>query len=212
MLSTGRLAIWRSPTNTEMNTGIWKTTKTLRWTPASEEEKKKKRKENIALGTWEKKTKQNKNTKTMKKELHVHVQWNLWIASLRIEDILWNKDTLPGPKLLFSMQIDLWNEDTFELGTPLARPKGVLISQVSLYLHYRWRLLWKEYRHALDWLNTFTAHISILSNAHGTWPMFWPVLHWETDFNAENVWVSTACRLQNLHHAEDGRSRKAQEE
>jgi hypothetical protein len=26
-----------------------------------------------------------------------------------------------------------------------------------------------------DGLNTFIAHISILSNAHGAWPMFWPV-------------------------------------
>jgi hypothetical protein len=26
------------------------------------------------------------------------------------------------------------------------------------------------------WLNTLTAHKSILSNAHGAWPMFWPVL------------------------------------
>jgi hypothetical protein len=66
------------------------------------------------------------------------IQWNLWIATLQNEDILWNKDTSPGPKLLFSMQIDPWNEDTSELGTPLARPKGVLISQVSLYFvfHY----------------------------------------------------------------------------
>jgi hypothetical protein len=28
----------------------------------------------------------------------------------------------------------------------------------------------------IDWLNTFIAHISILSNAHGTWSMFWSVL------------------------------------
>jgi hypothetical protein len=60
------------------------------------------------------------------------LQWNLWIATLRNEDILWNKDTSSGPKLLFSVQIALWNEDTSELGTLLARPKGVLISQVSL--------------------------------------------------------------------------------
>jgi hypothetical protein len=25
-------------------------------------------------------------------------------------------------------------------------------------------------------MNTFIAHISVLSNAHGAWPMFWPVL------------------------------------
>jgi hypothetical protein len=56
------------------------------------------------------------------------IQWNLWN-----EDILWNKDTLSGPKLLFSVLIALWNGDTCELGTLLARPKGVLISQVSLY-------------------------------------------------------------------------------
>jgi hypothetical protein len=42
------------------------------------------------------------------------VQWNLWIATLRNEDILWNKDTSSGPKLLFSVQIALWNEDTSE--------------------------------------------------------------------------------------------------
>jgi hypothetical protein len=65
--------------------------------------------------------------------LHFLLQWNLWIATLRNEDILWNKDTSSGPKLLFSVQIALWNEDTSELGTLLARPKGVLISQVSLY-------------------------------------------------------------------------------
>jgi hypothetical protein len=28
----------------------------------------------------------------------------------------------------------------------------------------------------IGWLNTFIANISILSNAHGAWPMFWPVL------------------------------------
>jgi hypothetical protein len=59
------------------------------------------------------------------------LQWNMWIAALRNEDILWNEDTSFGPKLLFSVQIALWNEDTSELGTLLARPKGVLISQVS---------------------------------------------------------------------------------
>jgi hypothetical protein len=48
------------------------------------------------------------------------------------EDILWNKNTLSGPKLLFSVQIAPWNKDTSELGTLLAGPKGVLISQVSL--------------------------------------------------------------------------------
>jgi hypothetical protein len=61
------------------------------------------------------------------------IQWNLWIATLRNEDILWKKDTSSGPKLLFSVHIALWNEDTSELETLLARPKGVLISQVSLY-------------------------------------------------------------------------------
>jgi hypothetical protein len=45
------------------------------------------------------------------------IQWNLWIATLRNEDILWNKDTSSGPKLLFSTQIALWNEDTSQLGT-----------------------------------------------------------------------------------------------
>jgi hypothetical protein len=64
---------------------------------------------------------------------HWTVQWNLWIATLRNEDILWNKDTSSGPKLLFSVQIALWNEDTSELGTLSACPKDVLISQVSLY-------------------------------------------------------------------------------
>jgi ABC-type Fe3+/spermidine/putrescine transport system ATPase subunit len=36
----------------------------------------------------------------------------------------------------------------------------------------------KQVRHSwlIDWCNTLTAHISILSNAHGAWPMFWPVL------------------------------------
>jgi hypothetical protein len=43
-----------------------------------------------------------------------NVQWNLWIAILWNEDILWNKDTLSGPKLLFSVLITLWNEDTSE--------------------------------------------------------------------------------------------------
>jgi hypothetical protein len=62
------------------------------------------------------------------------IQWNLWIATLRNENILWNKDTSSGLKLLFSVQIALWNEDTSELGTLMARPKGVLISQVSLYV------------------------------------------------------------------------------
>jgi hypothetical protein len=61
------------------------------------------------------------------------VQWNLWIATLWNEDIMWNKDTLSGPELLFSVQIALWNEDTSQLGTLLACQKGVLISQVSLY-------------------------------------------------------------------------------
>jgi hypothetical protein len=40
------------------------------------------------------------------------IEWNLWIATLRNEDILWNKDTSSGPKLLSSVQIALWNEDT----------------------------------------------------------------------------------------------------
>jgi hypothetical protein len=62
----------------------------------------------------------------------LQVQWNLWIATLWNEDILWNKDTSSGPKLLFLVLITLWNEDTSELGTLLSRPKGVLISQVSL--------------------------------------------------------------------------------
>jgi hypothetical protein len=47
------------------------------------------------------------------------LQWNLWIATLQNEDILWNKDTSSGPKLPFSVQIALWNEDTSELGTLL---------------------------------------------------------------------------------------------
>jgi hypothetical protein len=34
---------------------------------------------------------------------------------------------------VFLLQIALWNKDTSELGTLLAGPKGVLISQVSLY-------------------------------------------------------------------------------
>jgi hypothetical protein len=66
---------------------------------------------------------------------HLLVQWNLWITTLRNEDILWNKDTSSGPKVLFSVQIALWNEDTSELGTLLVCPKGVLISQVSLYMY-----------------------------------------------------------------------------
>jgi hypothetical protein len=37
---------------------------------------------------------------------------NLWIPTLQNEDILWNKDTSSDPKLLFSVQIALWNEDT----------------------------------------------------------------------------------------------------
>jgi hypothetical protein len=44
------------------------------------------------------------------------VQWNLWIATLWNEDILWNKDTSSGPKLLFTRRITLWNEDTSEIG------------------------------------------------------------------------------------------------
>jgi hypothetical protein len=60
------------------------------------------------------------------------IQWNLWIAALQNEDILWNKDASSGPKQLFSMQNALWNKDTSKLSTLLARPKGVLISQVSL--------------------------------------------------------------------------------
>jgi hypothetical protein len=43
-----------------------------------------------------------------------YVQWNLWIAPLQNEDILWNKDTSSGPKLLSSVQIAPWNEDTSE--------------------------------------------------------------------------------------------------
>jgi hypothetical protein len=61
------------------------------------------------------------------------LQWNLWKATLENEDILWNKDTSSGPKLLNSVQIAPWKEHTSELGTLLARPKGVVISQVSLY-------------------------------------------------------------------------------
>jgi hypothetical protein len=30
----------------------------------------------------------------------------------------------------------------------------------------------------INWLNTFIAHTSILSNAHGAWPMFWPVVRY----------------------------------
>jgi hypothetical protein len=71
------------------------------------------------------------------------LQWNLWKANLRNEDVLWNnyKDTSSGPKLLFSVQIALWNEDASVLGTLLARLKGVLISQVSLYKQPGWFLL-----------------------------------------------------------------------
>jgi hypothetical protein len=57
----------------------------------------------------------------------------LWIATLQNENILWNKDISSGPTLLFSEQIASFNEDTSELRTHLACPKGVLISQVSLY-------------------------------------------------------------------------------
>jgi hypothetical protein len=53
--------------------------------------------------------------------------------TLENEDILWNKNTSSGFDLLLLVQIALWKEDTFELGTPLVCPKGVLISQVSLY-------------------------------------------------------------------------------
>jgi hypothetical protein len=60
------------------------------------------------------------------------LQWNLRITTLQNEGILWNKDTSSSPKLLFSVQIALWN-DTSELGTVLVHPKGVFISQVSLY-------------------------------------------------------------------------------
>jgi hypothetical protein len=41
--------------------------------------------------------------------------------------------TSSGPKLLFSIQIGPWNEDTSELGTLLACPHGVFISQGSLH-------------------------------------------------------------------------------
>jgi hypothetical protein len=54
-------------------------------------------------------------------------------SSLQNEGILWNKDTSSGLKLLFLVLIALWNEDTSQLGALLACPKGVLISQVSLY-------------------------------------------------------------------------------
>jgi hypothetical protein len=47
---------------------------------------------------------------------------------------LWNKDTSSGPKLLFSVQIAPWNEDTSEIGAILACPiDDVLTSQVLLY-------------------------------------------------------------------------------
>jgi hypothetical protein len=72
------------------------------------------------------------------------IQWNLWIATLRNEDILWNKDTSSGPKLMFSMRIALWYEDTSGLGTLLARTKGVLISQVSLYTVAIDRFYWRS--------------------------------------------------------------------
>jgi hypothetical protein len=64
----------------------------------------------------------------------VVLQWNLWIAALRNKDILWNKNTSSGPKLLFTEQFAPWIEDTSELGTLLAHLKGVLISQVSRYV------------------------------------------------------------------------------
>jgi hypothetical protein len=47
----------------------------------------------------------------------------------------WNKDIITGPKLLFSVQIAPWKDDTSEVGTLLTHPSGVLISQVSLYRH-----------------------------------------------------------------------------
>jgi hypothetical protein len=73
------------------------------------------------------------------------VQSNLWIATLRNEDILWNKDISSGPKLLFSVQIALWNEDTSELG------KHWLVPRLSLFDRFhctvkpvKWGHPWKE--------------------------------------------------------------------
>jgi hypothetical protein len=66
---------------------------------------------------------------------NLHLRWNFWITTLQNEDNLWNKDTSSDPKLLLSGLIALWNENTYKLGTLLTRPKGVLISQVSLYKH-----------------------------------------------------------------------------
>jgi hypothetical protein len=60
------------------------------------------------------------------------------------------------------------------------------------------------------WLNTSISHISILSNAHGTWPMFWPavlrschIMRW--DWNArfslsvvplDPLWFAVRCVFQ----------------
>jgi hypothetical protein len=51
-----------------------------------------------------------------------YLQQNLWITALRNKDISVKKGHLTGPKLLFSVQIAPWNEDTSELGTLLVRP------------------------------------------------------------------------------------------
>jgi hypothetical protein len=78
-------------------------------------------------------TKQKQSLSHNKQQQTNKQQWNLRIATLRNEDIWRNKDTSSGPKLLFSVLIALWNDDTSQLGTLLDRPKGVLILQVSLY-------------------------------------------------------------------------------
>jgi hypothetical protein len=64
-------------------------------------------------------------------DAHV-IQWNLWIATLQNEAILWIKDTSFGPKWLFQEQFIPWNKVTSEIRTLLACPRGVHISQVSL--------------------------------------------------------------------------------
>jgi hypothetical protein len=62
---------------------------------------------------------------------------------------------------------------------------GNVLCSLTLKLYFRcfmFMCLWKctvylQFKVTLiDWLNTFIAHMSILSNAHGAWPMFWPVL------------------------------------
>jgi hypothetical protein len=65
-----------------------------------------------------------------KNQITFYIQQNLWIAALRNEDILQNKDTSSGAKLLFKCKLQP------EMRTPLNKGHFQLVPNMSLFHRY----------------------------------------------------------------------------